>query len=149
LEQLLKFDGIIFPRDDGAARFIKSKIHRVQLERHGWRKMFQPMRKQPQSIFRGVREIFPAGDAAEHQQRQGRDGISARLRAVVIILHAQNQIPGVGGALPEAAVTRVFSTSSVATHALTSSNFWRSGLANEGHVRRGFHEALGESKLAA
>ena len=55
----------------------------------------------------GCREIFAAGDGGQLQQRERGDGIAGRLRAVVIVLHAQNQILRVGGALPETAVLRV------------------------------------------
>ena len=58
-------------------------------------------------VSAGSLEILAPGDGGQFQQRERGDGIAGRLRAVVIVLHAQNQIRRVGGALPEAAVFRV------------------------------------------
>ena len=58
-------------------------------------------------VSAGFRKSSRPVMAAEFQQRERGDGIAGRLRAVVIVLHAQNQILRVGGALPETAVFRV------------------------------------------
>ena len=55
----------------------------------------------------GRREIFAAGDGGKLQQGQRGDGIAGRFGAVVIVLHAQNQVLRPGGALPETAIGRV------------------------------------------
>ena len=70
-------------------------------------KILQAMRKQSQRRLGRLFEIFAAGDGGQFQQRERGDGIAGRLRAVVIVLHPQNQILRVGCALPETAVLRV------------------------------------------
>ena len=62
------------------------------------------MGKQAQAFRGSFLEILAVGDGAEFQQRENRNGIARRLRAVVILFHAQNQVRGVGRRLPETAV---------------------------------------------
>ena len=52
-------------------------------------------------------EIFPVGNRAEFEQREDGDGIAGGLRAVIVFLHSQDQVRGVGRCLPKAAVVLV------------------------------------------
>ena len=106
-EQFVKGFCVRFARDDDTARIIQPEIHRLQHERHRRRLGLQPVREQLQRRFGRLAEILTASDGGEFQQRERGNGIAAWFRAVVIILHAENQIGRAGGALPEAAIRGV------------------------------------------
>ena len=62
------------------------------------------MSEQAQAVLGRLPEILAIGDRAQFQKGENRDRIAGGLRAVVVLLHAQNQVRGIARGLPEATV---------------------------------------------
>src|SRR6185503_18947968 len=89
--------------DDHALRLFEGKVERKEHVRDGLRYFLKALGKQAQTLVGGGAVILAVREGGKLEQGEDGHGVRGRLGAVVILLHAKDEIRAASRALPEAA----------------------------------------------